>query len=62
MYDTSTSKGLDVFIPCGPHANGLAVPSSVDVQAMLLSEEKKDTSAHGQASGIASGIKIQEQQ
>ena len=62
MYDTSTAKGLDVFIPCDLHANELTAPSSVDVQAMLLSEERKDVSAHGQTSWIASGIKIQEQQ
>src|ERR1700733_8312593 len=62
MYDTSTAKGVDISLPCEQHANGWAAPSGVDVQAKLVSEERKDASSHGQTSWIASGIKIQEQQ
>ena len=62
MYDTSTAKGVDFVLQCELHANGWSAPSGVDVQVLLLSEERKDASAHGQTSWIASGIKIQEQQ
>ena len=62
MHDTSTAKGVNIFLPCELHANGWAASSGVNVQAKLLSEERKDASAHGQTSWIVSGIKIQEQQ
>ena len=62
MYDTSTAKGVNIFLPCELHANGWAASSGADVQVKLLSEERKGASAHGQTSWIESGTKIQEQQ
>ena len=62
MYDTSITKREDLLPTCELHANGWIAPSGADIQAKLLSEERKDGSTHGQSSWIASGIKIQEQQ
>ena len=62
MYDTSMAKCEDLGLCCELYADGWTAPSGADIQAKLLSEERKDGSSHGQSSWIASGIKIQEQQ